>query len=526
MPSVGSYNNTSAIFRAAVPQRSYAQLSAMKDRQLQMAAIQEERARIAQQENKAQIDLKEETLNKIRTLPFESPDKQRIGMWVREKQKELAKHLEKNYAGNEGEFFKTELSSWLKNMTGELYNSDLFAAATSNKENVYMAKQAIAKNENLVGSFDEKGGYRSAEQKLLDFMQGKSATFQFGGSYKPDGQFVYDHFGKQDNPYGSKYDMNAVVPEKDVLNVVTSRMGDAAGRDMFYRMFQGRSVPYKRYSIEDRQMFNLDVANKQSTMDARRQANARGWAALDIQRRKADAADKDREQYDTGIQSIIENPVGTTPYMPITASPSQKLQTIGKTIGQIASSGKSPGARNFEQLSGIPLANNNGLQFTEISGVTLGDYHTKYANLTKTGKVKEGILADGTVLDLSKIPHKVAGVNPSLFIDTAESSRIAEQTRVKGRTEFPDHEFRKASVFIKTSDVKKNSIDITDAKPHNEKGVEGYLIDIMTPSQGFFRSKEVQNLVNKKFFGQKRANEITDQGVDDFQSDYDITFDD
>lgn len=533
MPAVGAYNNTSAIFRAAVPQRSYAQLSAMKDRQMYLAGIQEERARLSQQENQKNIELQQDTFNKIRNMPFEAPDKQRIGMWLRERQKELAKHLEKNYPNREEDFFKNELSTWLKNTAGELYSSDLFAMATNNKENVFYAKQAIADNKNLTGTFDQNGNYKSAESALLDFMQGKTTTFRYNGSYKPDGQFVYDHFAKMDNPNGSRYDRNAFASGQDVLNLVTSRLGDTNGRDMYYRMFQGRSVPYKRYSLEDQALFNLDVANKQSMMDARRQANARGWASLDIQRQKAANEQEDRTRFDQGIQSIVQNPIGTTPYMPITASPDQKLRTIGKTLRSITSQGKTPGARNFEQLSGIPLGNNAGMEFTELSGLNIGPLHTKYANLTKgSGKVQEGIMPDGTVLDFSKIPHKVSSVNPNIFIDQVESNRIAEDSRTKGSVQYPDHEFRKATVFVKLADVKSNGIDITDAVPHKTTAkkdqpsvVDGYFIDIMTPSKGFFNNKEIQNMVNKGMFGQKRANDILDQGVDEFESDNDLIFD-
>jgi len=537
MPASGNYTNTSAIFQAAVPQRSYAQLNAMRDRELQLGAIQEERARQTQTQNAALIQQQQDFINQINNQPLEAPDKQRVKLWMNDKIKELSKHIENRYPGREGDFFEAEGQMWMKNTLNDLVSSDLYQVAQSNKENVAMAREAIKKNENLTGRF-ENGKYVPAENQLLEFMQGKKPTFQFEGSYKPDSQFVYDYFNKMDNPYGSKYDRNAFAPEQDVLNVVTGKYGDKNGRDLFYRQFQGRSVPFKRYSLEDQQLFNLDVANKNSTMAARRASTAQGWARLDLQRQKQQDDKDANPTLEQGMAAIVGSPVGTTEGQLITAPLTQNLKTIGKPIASLVSSQKSQGAANFEALSGIPMQSQPTLEFEEISGITLSAPHQKYANLVKSGgKVKEGILSDGTVLDLSKVPHKISGLNPNIFVDQAEANRVAEATRTTGRSVFPDHEFRKASVFIKAEDfdkagIPRNSPDIrpvytADPNDKDEQVLSGYNIDVMSPSKGFFQSKEVQNLVNKGMFGQKRANDITDQspGVDDFQSSFDNTLD-
>lgn len=525
MPAAGTFQNNSALFRAVVPQQSFAQLSAMKDRELALTARQEERARLDQAENAQRIQQQQDFTNQIKNLPFEAPDKQRIKLWVNQKQRELAKHIEDRYPDKEGDYFKAESQMWMKNTLSELMNTDLYANAEMNKEQVFLAKQALKNQENLTGEFDEKGNYSPAEQKLLAYYEGKNPTFRFNGSYKPDAQFVYDHFGKQDNPYGSKYDRNAAAPERDVLNLITSKMGDKNGKDMFYRSFMGRTVPYKRYSLEDQQLFNLDVANKNSSMEARRQGTAQGWARLDLQRQKMENDKKESSQFDQGLEQVLGSPIGTTQPQPISANPSQILNSIGKPLSSLLNPNTlNKDAKRMQQL-GVPMVNGT-IEFTEYSGVTAGPLHDKYANLSlKTGKIKEGILSDGNKIDLENVPHAIQSVNPNIFVDQPESNRITEKGRQTGRTEFPDHEFRKAQVYIKKKDVDENKISVVGAKPYMSEAtedspaeVEGYYFDIMVGTKGFFQNKEIQQLYNKGTFGQKRANDILDQGVDSFSS--------
>lgn len=533
MPATGSYNNTSALFRAIVPQQSFAQLSAMRDRELQLAAMSEERARVSQVENQQAIQAQQDFLAQIQNQPFEAPDKQRIKLYMKERQAELANHIKERYTGNEGKFFKAESQAWMKNVFTDLTNSDLWAAATSNRENVAFARDAMKKQDYLAGTFNEDGSYTSAEQSLLDFMNGKNPRYTFNGSYKPDNQKVYDHFSKMDNPYGSKFDQSAYASPEDIQNVLTGTVGRFA-KDLYYRDFQGKSVPFKRYSLEDEQLFGLDVANKQSMIASRANQNALGWARLDLARQKQADDKKDTAEYEQNASVILSTTLGATPYQPISKPVSQKLNTIGKPLSALMSPGMSESARDFAKLSGLPMQQTPGLEFQEISGVTAGPFHDRFSNLGGKGaKIKEGILADGSVLDMTKIPHKVISRNPNIFIDQNEYNRITIEKTKQGRTVYPDHEFRKVTVRIDKDIAERNGIDLTGAVPFKEPNpdkklkddpandiITAYDIDQLVPTKGFFKSKEIQNLLNKKGFGQKIATELLTQ-PDEFQSPFD-----
>jgi hypothetical protein len=510
MPAVGSYQNTSALFKALVPQQSFAQLAAQKDRDLYYAQVQEENARIAQQQNAANIQSNLDFQNSILNQPLEAPDRQRVKQWFATKQKDLYKHISDRFAGEEDKFFKAENLMWMKNTLNDLVSSDLYNTALRNKENVALAKKALTDNEELIGRFGEDGAYTYAQQDLLDFMNGTKPTYTFNGSYKPNSQDVISYFGKQDNPYGSKYDRNAFVPGQDVQNYLVGSLGDRAGQDFYYRSFRNRPVAYKRYSLEDQQLAALDIANKQSSIEARRQSAAQGWARLNLQREKLNKELEKDQAREGALAQTLSTPVGSTEFIPFQGNRNQQIKTIGKPISSILTeNGLSESARQYQQL-GVPIAG-SGFQFQEISGGELGKLHNRFVGLRRKGRISEALLPNGNAIDLSKIDHKVEDVDPGIFIDQNEYNRATETSRNSGRTSYPDHEFRKTTISLSAQDALSNNIDITSARkeinPDNQEDVTYYL-DVLVPSKGFFKSREIQQLYNKQLFGQKEANTI------------------
>lgn len=505
MPASGSFNNSSALLTAIVPHRSYAQMSARKDQEMRYARIAQEEARQDQQEQSARIQQQQDVIAQMRNLPVEEPDRARINKWVDGQLKGLAGHIAKNYPQNPEAFFQAEGEMWLKNTLTSLTSSDLYAAAQRNKEYVAMARSAMAKGEDLTGTFDEKGKYVPAESQLLDYMRGKNPTFEFKGSYKADTKAIYDYFGKMDNPNGSKFDRNARVSEEDKLNMSISTMGGANGRDMYYRYLRNRDMRFKQYSFEDQQLFNTDIANKKSMIATRA-------GSLDIQRQNIAlkkqklAQEKDQASYTGAVDKILGTPVGRTEFQAYSGDKNKRIQTLGgATIADIM----------------VPRPDGTaGFEFQEFSGLTLGKDFSRAAGISKGSQLKEGIVTgaggESAYLDLSKIPHKVITSQSNIFVDTPEI------LKADGEKRLPSRGYKKVTIQVEADQAEESGLYDTDFINELEgagkagrivedsKGNKQIELEVMVPLQGFFQNAEVQNRANKAFFGQKRTNDIDD----------------
>lgn len=496
MPTAGYYNNSSALLRSMVPHTSYAQMSAQKDRELQYATALAEQERVDQQEQERKIQLTQQTLAQMKALPFEAPDQQRLKLWVLEKQKDVAKRIETEYNGDEQKFVDAEGLSWIQNTYAEMQSTDLFNNAQRNKEMISMAKSAIGKNHNLVGKVGNDGTYRTAEQDLLDYYSGAAASFSFNGSYDPKSQ-VIDHFGKQDNPYGSKYDQSAAVPETDILNFLQAEKGGKEGMDLFYRNYRGRNIGWKKYSIEDKTLFDLDVEGKQSMIDQRRASAAASLAKATQDKTTAENNAK------TFFERTLSNPlsvesVGT--FDPKDEKGNVVIPGVGVKLGDIATTNAGK--------SSIEMTKLNFDRGSEAASASIGVTERVVNGNKKYSGSLPGIITSGNkprYIDLSNVKHTITKSDPYLYMDGAD--KLASGTQ--GGT--PKRGWKYFEAIIRKDDAKKIDVaglPLETRETKDGKKVEFYRLKGYTGLPNIWNDNLMNFDLSKQIGGQKQTNEI------------------
>lgn len=480
--------------------------------------VMEERARQQLSEQQARIQQQQDTIAQMRNLPFEEPDRARINKWVDGKLKTLSSHIAENYPQNPEMFYQAEGEMWLKNTLSELTSSDLYSMGKRNTEYVAMARAAMQKGEDLVGSFDENGRYTSAEAELLNFMTGKNPTYQFKGSYKPDLKTIYDYFGKMDNPNGSKFDRDAYAPETEVANLVVSNMGTAKGRDMYHKYLRGRRIPYKRYSLEDQQLFNTDIANKRSMMQSRAANTQIARERLNLAREKQNKTDD--IPLTAAFSKIIGNPLGSTSFEPFNGDKNARIDALGGTpVSDLMVPGPNGAA---------------GFQFNKYSGLTIGNDIARASGLTKGAQLQQVIVPgpNGGVTNLNAIKHTIVKRDPNVYIDHPEAVRSTASDVM------PRRAFSKVTIRIDQKTAEDNELFDDDgwgwSKKNEQLGIgkaarivtrkdgndtiKDLEMDVLVPLSGFFENQDAQIRANKSFYGQKEANEIQESS---FSTPYD-----
>ncbi|MCE7039235.1 hypothetical protein [Dyadobacter sp. CY312] len=496
MPIGGYYNNSSSLLRALAPPTSYAQMSAQKDRELQYAMALTEQARVDQQEQERKIQLSQQTLAQLKSLPFEGPDQRRIKSWVLDREKEVAKRIETEYNGDTQKFIDVEGMNWLQNTTSQLQSSDLYNAAQQNKEMIAMAKEAIKKNHNLIGKLGPDGSYVTAEQEMLNYYSGAAPTFNFDGSYDPKSS-VIDHFGKLDNPYGSKYDQLASVPAEDVLGYLRSEKGDRAAQDLWFRDYKNKNVGYKKYSIEDKQMFDLGVMDKESAIASRAASTAANLAKA--QNEEADKVNN--------AKTYNERTLGN----PLTVN---ELVSFDKTTNIIDSAIPNLGIKVsdlFEKNAGkatIKMTKYDFSRGSEAANESVG-ITERVVNGKKryTGEIPGILTTDGSpkYVDLGKIKHTVIKSDPYIYLDGGD--KVASTTQGGP----PKRAWKYYEVLIRKDDAPKdavNGLKTEVKKDKNGKGVEFYRIKGYTGLPDIWNNEMLNFDLSKQIGGQKQTNEI------------------
>lgn len=493
-------------------------MSERKNQELQYALVKEERSRQELSEQQARIQQQQDTIAQMRNLPFEEPDRVRINKWVDSRLKDLSKHIAENYPQSPEQFYQAEGEMWLKNTLSDLTSSDLYSMGRRNTEYVAMAREAMKKSEDLVGTFDQNGNYISAESQLLNYMNGKSPTYEFKGSYKPDTKAIYDYFGKMDNPNGSKFDRNAYVPDQEVQNMAISTMGGAKGMDMYHKYLRGRQVPYKRYSLEDQKLFNTDIANKNSMMQSRSANTAIARERLQLARDKQNKTDD--IPLTTAFKKIIGNPLGATTFEPFKGDANQRIDALGGT-----------------PVSDLMVPGPNGavgLQFNKYSGLTIGNDVAKSSGITKGAQLNQVIVpgANGGLANFGTIKHTIVKRDPNVYIDQPEAVRSTNGDVM------PKRAFSKVTIRIDQQTAEQNSLFDDDgwgwSKKNEQLGVgkaarivtrktdgkefKDLEMDVYVPLSGFFENTDAQIRANKTFYGQKESNEIQESS---FSTPYD-----
>lgn len=503
-------SNTLSLYSALRPVNDFALRAAQKDQELQYLSYLEENQRQQTQSRQQQIQQAEQWKSSIAALPFEAPDRERLKVWANQKKKELSNKLETQYGGKIEAFLEAEGATISQNILTDLVSSDLYNIASKNKENVAIARKAVADGKNLTGGLDPKTGlYKTGEVLLQEYQSGVNPVYNFGGAYDPTKiREVSEYFAKQDNPYGSKYE-NTFVPEVEKLSRAKAVLGGAQGEDAYYRDLIGRPLNYKRYSIEDEEEYLRGIQK-----DAAALANTKANTARTYQSMKL-AANKDaREQaefegqsggsgnsYITEVANLPNLVTRTYAYDPQATDVKRDMKTFGRNFG-------------LQNMVSTDVLGNQRLNFYELAAPVGKNLISQAAGTSgKESKVGEVILPTkgGAVFDLTGINHRIVSTQDNVFY--MDENTYADRNK-------RDKAFQKLTIEVDKKGAAKMGLlndgiifDNVTRLGTEAEGVRrsedgGYIIDVL---KGFQYTPILDKEVNKYLKGQKGANEVNYQ---------------
>lgn len=499
---------------ALMPRDRWAVRSAQKDQELMYQQVLQQQSAMNLQQTQQQVAAMQQAQAELYKLPFMGRDNMAKTQWLNQKFSDLAKKIEKDYGNNPEKFLETEAPFIIKEIQNEFLASPIYKRGIQNLNNYTLAQSALSKGEYIVGGRDANGAYRSGRQMLADYINGNADTFVFGGSYKePPLRDMIEYFGKQDNPY-NKYDRNARVPRSEIENYIRSSATPEIAEDLIARGYADVPISYKRYSIQDEQNYNADLALKDM-------------------------------RYRTGQQQMGLNQQRSILNQQKIAENAKELQADsasgGTWFSEYRGTKPAPIKEVFRPVQGenynIASLNANLKDFAPNGQIEL----TRRDVLTNTGKTyvrnKAGIGAKGGtaqdviipkngghVVNLSDVPHMVTEVDGNIYLPNGDIMNARGDRRT-------GHGFTKATIRIPKSaaDAKglynENWWIIPDTDTEKGRGIlmedkktgDFILKDVYLPLYGIYNDAEFNRLMLKGSMGQKRANELSDAdsgGVD------------
>jgi len=521
MPISGYFNNSASDLAVALkPRANWAAREQQKQQELQYGNILEARARQDAQESQAAVQGQMDFVNQVRAMPLEAPDKIKVAGFVDSQLSDIIKNIDKNYQGNARKFFETEGNIALTQLKNNLLNSPVFIQAQSNKAQMEAIRDAMNKQQELVGEFTPDGKYKSAQQAILDYQNGLTDRVNFNGSYDPTKVNAAEYFGKQYAPGGSKFVRQAVTDEEKAAYAM-QELGANAGRDYYQKSLAGRKVFYKTDPIEDQTLFNLKVADQKLGMQLTRsqisENNAQAQKALADSLKEKNKADNSGRSY---FERTLANPLASS------AAATYNPQTGGATV--------------IPQL-GIPVsgltttvAGKPALVFNRFDNALADKYANSSLGVTekeiKGKKAFSGTLpgildtsGNGSFINLADVPHTISKSDNYIYTDgAAETGRL-----MKGAT-LPDRGWKYFEAFVTEDQANKSKntpgfsvqgkelktiykTKATGKSPSKE--VKGYVFKGYVPVTNLFNDPLTDQMATKTLSGQKAANEIFDQAT-------------
>lgn len=503
MPSSGNYNTSALGFLAAArPRDNWEARRQQKRDELQLLNIQEARARQDADELQLGIQQQIASIQQIKALPAEAPDRPLIKGFVESQIKEALNRINTDYNGDYRKFIEAEGQSFTEQMKSNFLSSPVYARVERNKTEMELARKALAKGESLIGTLNPTNGqYLSADEQIQMFNEGKSPGFTFRGSYDPTKVNAYEYFSKTYNPNGSKFERSK-VSEEEKAAYAQSELGGLAGMDYYFQSLRNSPVYYKSDPVEDRTMFNLDVANKRMDLaQGQSQINRNNAAAA---KDLADAQKQDTEPvqqsyFQKTFNNVLTN--NTLPsYNPNSPNNNKMIPSLGIRVGDIAT--------NINGKPGINMRKYPNSDASDLANKSVGITESKVKGKTQYSGSLPGILdASGEVnyLDLTGVKHRVRATDSFIYVDGAE-----DESRIPGGR-MPSRAWKYYEVVIGQDAGKNLGIDKSKLRKvgtEGSKDVYGYVLKGFTPVQNFVNDKNVDQTLTKRQQGQKQSNEI------------------
>ena len=352
-------NTDIALATAVTPRSNWETKRQDRNMDLQYASMLEARAR--QDANEAQQAVQKQTqaIAALKAMPVEAPDKPKTEAYVNSLINRTIKNIKDNYNDDYAKFMLEEGDSALMQMRDSYLSSGVYASATRNKMEMDLARKALAENQNLIGSMDSSGNYQTAEKNIMDFNNGVTDSFRFRGAYDASKAKPYEYYGKTYNPAGSKF-LRSSVSENDKLAYAQSTLGPEAGLDYYQKALKGKNIFYKTDTIEDANLYNLDISEKKASINQKNASAAESYA--DAQKKATDAQDpiKNNTYFQTQLNQVMGKEASNG-YNPAAPGASTVIQGIGVRVADLATADPGQAPRiimnKFSNLKGDDRAN-------------------------------------------------------------------------------------------------------------------------------------------------------------------------
>ncbi len=393
------------------PTQNFAARSAARDQAVQLGAYQSALDQQEAQQTQAADAEKEAYLAKLRAQPFLGKDVAKLAAHVKGEEQQLYKELQSPaYSGDIKKFMATRGAGWMNESAERLRNSPFYQQALQNVDNVTQANEARKKGEFLAGNGDIKN-YQTGEQRLQDFLSGKSDSFVHAGSYKPEDDLksLRDQYAPGSLPW-----VPTPISEDTKLNSLVDNYGQNIGVDKYLRQHRGTRILYRTDPIT--KMYDFQRDNQRLTMEQQRLGlsiadhnQMSGLRAQQAELNRLNIAKKKNELSGTtenGVPFALDFLSRPSEVLRLQHDPMapKKLPHSGIDVGQIPALS---GVTMFDQ-SDQALARQLGLQKTKEG----------YSR----GNIKEGFSTANGVhgFDLSGSNFSVVSYNPKLYYNTQQ----------------------------------------------------------------------------------------------------------
>ena len=402
----------------ATPRENFAARQAARQEALQLQNILSTQQQQEVADEQAAAAALEQQLAAERALPFFGKDRQNLASHVKGEEKQVFERLRDNYAGDARRWFAAEGQSWMAGAAARLQKAPFYQNATQNRAAVLAAQQAITEGKHIVGTA-AADGYRSGEQHLQDFLEGKSDSFSFKGSYKPDDDLK--EFRDRFAPGRLEHERVAVSEEEKLAHLI-NKYGQEGGQDRYYRQYRMVPTYYKSSSLnaaikfgQDNARFGMEqgrfgMEQGRFRMQQEDQSRQRELFGLQKQGLKLSNAKKAQELSGDGANGLpfdtdfflyptakldLRHEAGVKKQLPYSGTDISRVRTLaGRTLFGDAVQ---------------PIAQQLGLQRTKDGTYTSGNIREAFSPDNGTG-----------VFDLSKSQFTVQSIEPTLFYDPVD----------------------------------------------------------------------------------------------------------
>lgn len=430
-----SQGNAGLIGAIMQPSVSYGQMAAARQERFQLQGILTQQAEVALAEEQQAVAQQQQYMQQLGSLPFVGRDIQKLGQHLKAEQKAVYDRLATTYNGNFKQFWQVEGPTWMQGASTRLQQSKVYQQGVLNRQNVDMARKAVAEGKVLNGQGSLEN-YQFGETLLNQFESGMSDGFRFSGAYKPEddmkeirGKYAPGHYSWE----------QVQASDGEVQAQLLQAHDKPTAMDKYLRQYKGVPVFYKSdpmnvkqdyvWKAEDQQMDKGRYGMEQTRLGMEKgrygmavQANGRAAQAHNMNMKLGQQKlNKGEEEAQLGAGGFAQKLIGEG----------------GQIQVQIGSAGTKPGVRKLPNgqidltkmggvLNGVPLLGNGYDFLMQQLGLAKGkDGYT--GNITEAFTEANG----GHVIDLSKSSYTILPLDNTLYYD-GKANHSGNAGKLKG----------------------------------------------------------------------------------------------